>query len=621
MNTSLNCYLDKTGMAQNGVWETDIEILSASSLLSTDIIVYTKFGNIYKWQKFSRTMLDGKKPENNCSIYLNHTNRIHYDVVIDVFVNQTNQKLFLESVTGGKNNHPKKKIKIGDNLPQTHLQTKQIYQTSSSLQKQTKRSPSKSQRKQAKKTSQMNFTERKTCLKKQTPYKQRVQPSQRTTSKKEVLPTKNNNLDKSAVKNMMKFHKSVHYTIFQCKICYQAWPQKSRKQLFKYVCLACSRDKQQPKRFSKENNVIPSSVPKELQELTQIEEMLIARALPLMRVYVKPGGQRGYSGHCINLPQDISELAESFPRYPKNVPYLVVSMQGKGSNCKEVIGRREKDEKALMWLSKNNHLYKNIKNDQDALNSLPENGIPCDISKLETNSEVDQNLHLSESNSDSDSDDASNVVYKDTQTSSFLSFQQNEKHEHEIIKDKLAEKTISWPPIQKEPFNEYATPFLATMAFPTLFPDGKADPTSPNLNRDVPFNSSIKHLLKFGEFKNGQWNYRFAKHPRFSNWALNMIQRKRTLEQGSIFIKQNPGDAHFTIEQVREMASSNASTVFMSKLSRYVANITGSNAYWHKVRNVLKTIITTKGVPTIFFYFVISRHALARVTFPVFRQI
>jgi len=212
------------------------------------------------------------------------------------------------------------------------------------------------------------------------------------------------------------------------------------------------------------------------------------------------------------------------------------------------------------------------------------------------------NLHLSESNSDSDSDAESNVVYKkDTQTNSFLSFQQNEKHEHEIIKDKLAEKTVSWPPIQKEPFNEYGTPFLATMAFPTLFPDGKGDPTSPNLNRDVPFNRAIKHLLKFGEFKNGQWNYRFAKHPRFSYWALNMIQRKRTLQQGSIFIKQNPGDSHFTIEEMREMASSNASTVFMSKLSRYVANITGSNAYWHKVRNDLKTTITTKGVPTIFF--------------------
>ena len=40
--------------------------------------------------------------------------------------------------------------------------------------------------------------------------------------------------------------------------------------------------------------MIPSPVPPELQGLTQIEEMLIARALPIMRVCIKPGGQKGY---------------------------------------------------------------------------------------------------------------------------------------------------------------------------------------------------------------------------------------------------------------------------------------------------------------------------------------
>ncbi len=29
--------------------------------------------------------------------------------------------------------------------------------------------------------------------------------------------------------------------------------------------------------------------------------MLIARALPIMRVYIKPGGQRGYSGYLSHL--------------------------------------------------------------------------------------------------------------------------------------------------------------------------------------------------------------------------------------------------------------------------------------------------------------------------------
>ena len=60
--------------------------------------------------------------------------------------------------------------------------------------------------------------------------------------------------------------------------------------------------------------MIPSPVPLVLEHLTQVEEMLIARALPITHVYLKPGGQRGYSSHCIHLPQNISELAKSLPR-------------------------------------------------------------------------------------------------------------------------------------------------------------------------------------------------------------------------------------------------------------------------------------------------------------------
>ena len=63
--------------------------------------------------------------------------------------------------------------------------------------------------------------------------------------------------------------------------------------------------------------MIPSPVPDELKDLTQIEKMLIACALPIMKVNMERGDQRGYSGHCINLPQNVTELATSLPIYPK----------------------------------------------------------------------------------------------------------------------------------------------------------------------------------------------------------------------------------------------------------------------------------------------------------------
>ena len=51
------------------------------------------------------------------------------------------------------------------------------------------------------------------------------------------------------------------------------------------------------------------------------------------------------------------------------------------------------------------------------------------------------------------------------------------------------------------------------------------------------------------------------------------------------------------------MAASDNSTLLMSKVSRYIGNIAGTNAYWNKVREELKAIITNVGAPTLFFTF------------------
>ena len=64
-------------------------------------------------------------------------------------------------------------------------------------------------------------------------------------------------------------------------------------------------DKNASKKLSGENNMIPSQEPKELQGLTQLEEMLMAHAFPVISVYTKLGGQKAYKDHCINFSQDI----------------------------------------------------------------------------------------------------------------------------------------------------------------------------------------------------------------------------------------------------------------------------------------------------------------------------
>ena len=70
MKCSLENYLQKSQMRSSGTWGTDIEIFAAASLLSTDIFVYTNVHNVYRWQLFSKKMLDGSLPENDSAILL-----------------------------------------------------------------------------------------------------------------------------------------------------------------------------------------------------------------------------------------------------------------------------------------------------------------------------------------------------------------------------------------------------------------------------------------------------------------------------------------------------------------------------------------------------------------------
>jgi hypothetical protein len=188
-----------------------------------------------------------------------------------------------------------------------------------------------------------------------------------------------------------------------------------------YTCGRCSRDKKVPQKFSAQNFMIPSSVPAELQNLTQIEEMLLARALPTMKVFTNVGGQRGYSGHCINLPQKVEELVQSLPRCPKDIPMIIVTMKGNDNNFRDVVVRKRKVEKALFWLIEHNPLYHDICIDRNTLDKLTCNGVPNDLRLIETPPNELNNINETIKSTDVNKDnDLEQVFNHETSTSSFL---------------------------------------------------------------------------------------------------------------------------------------------------------------------------------------------------------
>lgn len=206
--------------------------------------------------------------------------------------------------------------------------------------------------------------------------------------------------------------------------------------------------------------------------------------------------KEGYSGNCLNLPQHIENLAFVLPIYARDLSVIVVNMKGRDNTFKDAKVRREKVHNALLWLVRNNPYYINVTINQHALESLPINGIPSDKTTVESDSDIlSEEMTLPDLGPPTDNNE--NKVYSQSaEMSSFLPACENQRQEVDTIKNQLfPNEPINWPTVNDQPINEYQTPFSATLAFPTLFPDGIGDPTNPAILKDIPLGEKIKHIL------------------------------------------------------------------------------------------------------------------------------
>ena len=322
-------------------------------------------------------------------------------------------------------------------------------------------------------------------------------------------------------------------------------------------CAHCSRDNRTPKLYSNGNNMDPGPIPLQLQViinnillsctehtmyaciskisistgtcmiqqqiyllqgLTQVEEMLISAVLPIMSLYRLPHGQYGYSGHVINLPQDIASFATSLPQLPSELDVIVVRKEGATQSHHDFRVRRSIVLRALQWLLANNIYYRNIRIDPDALALLPEDG---DLTGLHS---------VTVENDDQETPPAQNDPSDDHIATSFVPNSLNPRMtEQETIRKSVQERqshhpaetppTVMWPPSGGTPINEFKTEGYISCAFPTLFPTGAADFVAPR-QHTVTVGNYFKHLMMYQDG-------RFAKHPRFCYFGSTFVNTRR----------------------------------------------------------------------------------------------
>ena len=147
-----------------------------------------------------------------------------------------------------------------------------------------------------------------------------------------------------------------------------------------------------------------------------------------------------------------------------------------------------------MWFQANNPFYADVAIDYESLQRLPEDGVPDDLPTVEDPESNEQQ--------DAQQEDAEN---------------QRQQTEQDAIRALInGVDPLNWAANDGHPINEFRTEGLASMAFPTLFPYGKGDPTKRTRLREVSLTDGFKHLIKYADLStDGIFTWPFASHPRF----------------------------------------------------------------------------------------------------------
>jgi hypothetical protein len=160
------------------------------------------------------------------------------------------------------------------------------------------------------------------------------------------------------------------------------------------ICRTCMThlEHERPPRDSLANYRWIGAVPPELQDITWIEELLIARAHltgQIVRLQNRNASSHfSLKGHVILLPQDTTELLDILPRPPSSLPDIirVVWVRFPVRNVDVLRDhftvRTQKVHDAPKWLVQNNEDYKDVTIDNAQFNRWPPVWVPDELLEL-----------------------------------------------------------------------------------------------------------------------------------------------------------------------------------------------------------------------------------------------
>ncbi len=137
---------------------------------------------------------------------------------------------------------------------------------------------------------------------------------------------------------------------------------------------------------------------------------------------------------------------------------------------------------------------------------------------------------------------------------------------------------IPAPSIRMTPLDEASrNERIFTMAFPTLYPTGRADFNSPRL-RSVTLSDYARHLLCYHDG-------RFGRHPRWRFLVFNMIMWRKAANAARFYVSKASGLKDLTREELT--AALQDDTQLVDQIVRQGSDLTGTRPFWRNKSNSL----------------------------------
>lgn len=355
-------------------------------------------------------------------------------------------------------------------------------------------------------------------------------------------------------KLLQNFHRQIGKEVMEmCSRCDKKWFRLKLTQ--QGVCEDCVRvDKDvpgtedEPFLYTHANSMDPGPMPHILPELSQVEEMLIARMHCFVEVRQVHGQQYKYRGHICNFLTNAGKIYNTLPLLPEDLQIIIIRPKNFKDDERtanqfrnDFKVRKDAIKRWLLYLRRHHPAYH-----PDVLNISDEN-----LDALEEEAFVDDEMIIHEIEEEDAQERDQGPQQEDTvapadndyEVSAVPNFnaEQDEMTKLRQQLGLLGAKTVgrqprrqphmSMPTPRTTPVSEFnkTTPILSWV-FPTLYPRGLAEIVT-SRPREVQYPDYIRHLLLY---KDG----RFARHPRWRYVVFNTLMRHRVNTKAGFFVNK-----------------------------------------------------------------------------------